>query len=427
MLELLQKITKLNFAQNRAEFIDLYNKIKVKEVENPQELEKLGWVESFISNSFFIKAECQPIYSTFNQFKTKKPTGYAGNEEIENHIEAGALFKDEVNNGYFLTYTEKRAAVLMRPEDDALVTTCSSSLNSDRIFSAPVSRGTKILSLFNTHFVDHTGAQKKQFAVPTDEAFGIEIEMKFPTVFSKLRFSHYVGTNFKNWITERDGSLEDFGNAGDGGLELVSPPLPFNTLAAQLKTILAEARKQKGLGHGAGVYYGIHINVNIYGDDKESTARRFICLINDPNLRYFWETMSRRRGSASMQKYCAFKNVAYDSCLRSEADGHYRATYYRTDRNGYPTNCVEVRIFRSNLKFPSVKISIEITKLALDFAMNKANVLDDYAGFRDYINTNASEELKRYILASDAISCLDRAANLFSTKKSNANLAEFAE
>lgn len=423
ILENIKTLNGLSFEQNRAQFADLYNKIKLFQLENSDEWTKLGFVECFLTNKFFLPKDGTKIFATYDSFQRGKVSGLVLTTEITRCIERNFIFFDEVNKVYFLANMEAKGQLILDLNSSAMAITAKSSLGN--MHSSKVSRDVLVFSTFPTYFVDHSGANKKGYKTPQGEAFGIEIEMKFPNVFSKLRFSNFVGTNFRGWITERDGSLEDKGNSGDGGLELVSQPLNYKTLCTQLDPILTKARSENGIGHDAGVFYGIHINTNIYGDNQERTAKRLICLINDPVLRNFWEIMSRRRGSKASEEYCQFKNVTFDTCLRTESDGHYRATYYRTN-NGVPTNCVEVRIFRSNLKLASVKISLEIVKLTLDYSLLDNSNIEDYSAFREFILTNGSEDLKKYIYASKAINCLDNASNNFTTKKMGADLKYFA-
>lgn len=420
-LKELKELAKHNLSDEKV--AALYAKIKLSELTSPDEIKKLGWCECILSNIFHPKEELLTLFGSWNDFRSNAPIGFFHRDILTNPAFTNLVYLDEVNKCYLMTSHDRPQEIILKPEDNKFAITASSSLRN--VFSSPVARKVTVYHLFNSYFRNHEGAARKNYVKPKGEAFGIEIEMKFPTVFSKLRFSHYVGNNFPDWITERDGSLEDKGKAGLGGLELVSPPLSYNKLLTQLEPILKEARAQSGIGHEAGVFYGIHLNVNIYGENTDRTARRLVCIINDPQLRIFWETLSRRRGSAAMQEYCQFKDVLPETCLKTESVDHYRAAYCRLDGNGYFNNCVEVRIFRSNLKYASVKITVEIMKLTLDFCMGK-NDIKDYAAYRDYIYSNASSELKEFIYASkDCAFELDRVARITEEAKLNANLANF--
>jgi len=405
------------------EFIKEYVQIKLFQFLNPKAIDELGWQECVIANSFYPKSEMVEVFNNYYQYTSKNPLGYFHPTNLDKFNFASYIYYDEVNQCFILAATDKSVQIIMSLSDDKYVTT-SQSFAKERARSSRVARDVTIYHLFESYFKNHEAAVRKAYEKPEGEAFGIEIEMRFPDVFSKLRFSNYVGVNFPDWTTERDGSLEDKGRAGLGGLELVSPPLSYSKILTELDPILKEARGQKGIGHEAGVFYGIHLNVNIYGNKKSDTARRFICLINDPQLRVFWETLSRRRGSAAMQEYCQFQNVLPETCLATEAYNHYRATYYRTDKNGAATNCVEVRIFRSNLKFSSVKITIEIMKLTLDFCMGSDNI-NDYSAFRDFLLCRASDDLKKYIFSSDCAFELDRAARITNEAKFGNQLSNF--
>lgn len=388
-LELLNKNLAIFNKTNTYNF-ELYRELKLIEATNPEIISDLGWVECFYNCVFVPKDKAHEVYINYNHFIGKKIAPTYASKTI-NERDLGIYF-DELNNCNFFTRQEPPVNVWLNINEDKQQTTCASSVNNGKVqlFASRVSRGKDLWSSFNTFFKEHAAAHRKRFIVPKGECFGVEIEMLFATVFGKLRFSSFVGNSYPQWSCERDGSLEDRGDAGDCGLELVSPPLPTEQLMKELEIITEAAIKHGGMGHQAGIWYGMHINVNIYDRNKLDTAAKFICLINHPKLRLFWQNVSRRKG-ASVEEFCQFQNVKQDTCLMTESRDHYRAAFYRDG-----ANCVEVRIFRSNLKHLTLKVSVEILKVALDFCIKNDNI-NDLNAFKAYITQNASSDLINYL------------------------------
>lgn len=381
----------------------LFVEIKTLDELNPGLVNSLGWVECFYSCVYLPKEEIKEIFTNFNHFKNREYAPLAVSKEAFEIVNNKLIYFDEVNKCYFLQVSEPPIKVWANIEDNKLRTTCSSYAKNSKLFTSRVSRRNDVYSLWNTHFKEHSAANKKEFVVPNGECFGVEIEMLFKDVFGKLRFSLFVGQNFPAWICERDGSLEDRGDAGDCGLELVSPPLPEQELLEQIKVITEEAKKHGANGHNAGIWYGMHINVNIYGRNHNLTAAKFINLINDPKLRTFWQNASRRKGE-SVEMFCQFQPVTLADCLATESYDHYRATFYRNGKN-----CVEVRIFRSNLRHLTIKCSVELLRIALNFCMSEED-FNNYSKFREML-INGSADLQEYLFNFRCIQELDKLVN----------------
>ena len=220
--------------------------------------------------------------------------------------------------------------------------------------------------------------------------YGIEIEMRFQDRWKKAKFCNFVleSTN-SDWFCERDGSLEREGAAGETGVELVSKPSTLSELESNGTFILKKARELGGLGHQAGNFYGLHINCNLPPKNPKETARRFICLVNNPDLRSFWEKLARRKAT----RFCEFQNVHYDSCLQSEADRHYRSVFVRPEGS----NCIEVRIFKSTINENTLLASVEAVDLTMQYSnMDKCNYLDAES-FLNWIWSKSSDRLKQYL------------------------------
>lgn len=238
-------------------------------------------------------------------------------------------------------------------------------------------------------FAWHRAPRDSHFQKFKGAYFGIEIEMRFKDRWKKAEFCNFVLDRTKqDWFGERDGSLEREGGAGECGVELVSKPSSISELESIAPVILKKAREWGGMGDAAGNFYGLHVNCNLPEKNPRETARRFICIVNNPKLRQFWELVARRKAT----HFCAFQDVRYDSCLETEADRHYRAVFVRPEN----TNCIEVRIFKSTINENTLLSTVELLDLTMQYSgLEKCDFIDtkDYLSF---IISNASTRLKEY-------------------------------
>lgn len=269
-------------------------------------------------------------------------------------------------------------------------------INNGTLFESQVARRKRIYSTKRTNFFGH-GNSPKDWAIPDGDTIGIEIEMLFESLQKKLQFSSWLGENFAGWHCEYDGSLEDHGNAGDCGLELISPPLLFEDICSQATIICEKAVELGGKGFfPGGIFYGMHVTNQVPKARGKITraliASRYIVLMNDSRLRPFWQLVARRKGE-SFSTYCPFKDVNLETCLRTEVgdggrDAHRRAVFVRNP------SLLETRIFRSNLAPISVRANIEICYLTMQFCKSDEFSLDNLRNFYDYIHNNMSKDLK---------------------------------
>lgn len=241
-----------------------------------------------------------------------------------------------------------------------------------------ISRNVSHYTLDPVHFKQHSGVGMglntvKKFKKPRGEAFGIELEMVFDCgdsiagVKNKLLFSKFIAENFPEWITERDGSLEDNcqlvgrNELVDCNLELVSPPLSVRDLESCLEVIIPTALK---LGACCiGDWYGLHITANL-ATKNISTPERFIRIVNENKK--IWEEASGRKGSIHLNKYAKFfKLKDYgDVAGVFHSGGHYFSTYPRNASG----SAIEVRIFQCKIDFDYLMEKITLVQRLLKYS-----------------------------------------------------------
>lgn len=266
-------------------------------------------------------------------------------------------------------------------------------------------------------FREHTGAGHggvKAFKKPSGEAFGIEIEMCFPDedlfkgIERKLAFAEWVRSNHPDWITERDGSLEDScrGTRGsaravnqyeDHNLELVSPPLTENQLKKQLPLIINKAIELGAQTRKIGDWYGLHVTSNIFGPAIRKSACKMISTVNARKYRQFWHAVSNRPKSAVLKRYAPFLEVNKENALEVALNrgNHYMAAYPRTDSGG----AVEIRIFQANIDIDYTLAIIELVAILSKFSMKKED-----GEWLAFLKEEASPNLMEYLISSSAIS-----------------------
>jgi len=302
---------------------------------------------------------------------------------------------DEILKEKFL---EKSVAVL---DTDFTTKTVASSharfkIDQGEWFSSQVARRNNICSTFKTNFYGY-GRGPRDWAIPEGDTIGVEIEMLFPSLERKIQFSSWVGQNFTGWICEYDGSLEDHGEAGERGLELISPPLLIENMQDQVTKICEKAIELGGMGFQAGVFYGMHVTQSIpksvrNGPTKSMIASRYIALLNEPALRPFWQLVARRKGE-SFSMYSPFKDIDIETCLitergENERYAHRRSVFVRNN------NLLETRIFRSNLSPIQVRSNIEICSIAMQFCKSPEFSLTNLRFFYDFLQKNMSKDLR---------------------------------
>lgn len=352
-----------------------------------------GWYRCAYSGRFFPLDKLTVVFKSYRDF-LRGAKSFVSTEAV-NLID---LCFDAVEKCYFFD-----SSSFVFNENFESVRIAASHLSykkeTGQAYRSQISRNTHIYTLFPTNFYGNKKSPK-DWQIPDGETVGIEIEMLFPSVEQKIRFSSWLGKNYEKWYCEYDGSLQDYGNAGENGLELISPPLLISDMLEKIGPICQKAIEFGGMGFPAGIFYGMHVTNKVpkstRNANRDTIAARYICTINSPILRSFWQLVARRKGE-SFLTYCPFQNVNEDSCLITEQgrgmgnEAHRRAVFVRRK------DLLETRIFRSNLNPRQVRANIEICHLTMLYCKSNDYNLEDPNYFYNFLEKNMSEDLRKIL------------------------------
>lgn len=417
--ELLKTVKGLSTQADKDEFASAlfqYIKIQQKGRAIPDQiysfLNNFDYVAFFAENGYAIclvsgeidkKESMLPVYRNYSNYEVKS-FSFVSKQNYEKRLASGEIFVDDFLG---VAFFERSFSVYDEEFNQRLISSSHAShlQENGKLFLTQAARRHKVFTNFQTNFYPY-GNAPKDWVIPEGDTSGIEIEMLFDTLENKLRFSTWVGRNFPGWVCEYDGSLEDHGNAGNCGLELISPPLIFDDISSQSKAICEKALEFGGKGFKAGtiaggqagIYYGMHVTTQVPkssrgGPSRATIASRYIAFLNAPTLRQFWQLVARRKGD-SFNTYSPFQNVNLETCLQTErGDGgnraHRRAVFVRNP------NLLETRIFRANLSPIQVKANIEICHLTMQYCASSNFSLTEFRPYWDYLQKNMSSELRR--------------------------------
>lgn len=164
----------------------------------------------------------------------------------------------------------------------------------------------------------------------------------------------------ESFLLEEDGSLND-----DWGLEVISPPISLQDALSdkgQLARVVKVLLDNGFIGWDAGAGYGMHINIDRASFNNNEHIAKFILAIN--NAQDFSELIAGRKERSYArywQKTTENIEETFDDCDK------YSAVNLKDDR-------LEVRIFRSTLKWESVKKNIEYVKAIYDFTLPEGSL-----------------------------------------------------
>jgi hypothetical protein len=358
-------------------------------------LKAMGLISCLFSGLPITKEESVEVFPSYSHFINKKPS-FVSKKHIETYSQSEGCVFDEILKEYF---SDRKATMYDADFNEITVAQSHVTYKADhgQCYISQVARRKKVYSVVPTNFYSY-GHAPKDWPVPEGDTFGIEIEMLLPSVQNKLKFSSWVGQTFPGWVCEYDGSLEDHGNADDCGLELISPPLLFEDICEKATIICEKAVELGGKGFQAGIFYGMHVTVQVpKGLGRTSPSRtligsRYIAFFNLPKLRPFWQLVARRKGD-SFLTYCPFKDISLDNCLSTERGQNDRHPHRRAVFVRNPT-LLETRVFRSNLSAIQVRSNIEICKLVMEFCQSKEFDMDNLSVFYNYLHKHMSKDLK---------------------------------
>ena len=202
---------------------------------------------------------------------------------------------------------------------------------------------------------------------------GIELE---------TRATHYVDIDDlclgSGWLAESDGSLDE-----ESGVEFITPPLNMGECAkagSELHNFILKLRKNHFIGWDAGTDYGMHINVDRESFNNHLHQACFALTIN--NAQALSEVVAGRRET----HWATYNMKATDEAIeraRFAGSDHYSAVAIRS-------RVLEVRIFRSTLKWSSVQKNIQYVQAAFEFAKKQdLKAAISQTRFRAYIMRHA--------------------------------------
>ncbi len=216
--------------------------------------------------------------------------------------------------------------------------------------------------------------------------FGIELEIYCP---SRKEFWDENIENDKDFLGETDGSLD-----GRNGIELIGKPFPYESFLDTKtdhpwKKLIKAARKRKATAHDAGKNYGMHVNISKSLFHSSLHMAKFVLFINQ--CEKLCKTVAQRGHiyNGSYKKYNTIGGARH-ACDKYEAVSQ-------------KSNCLEVRIFRSNLIWERILKNVEFCQAALVYTKAASvSMVDDEtratAGFKEFLTTTHEyKHLKEFL------------------------------
>jgi hypothetical protein len=198
------------------------------------------------------------------------------------------------------------------------------------------------------------------------DVFGVELEMK-ANDGSDLEdiCARAAGNGF---ISEYDGSLDE-----RLGVEIVAPPMPLAKFRKGDWAEFMDGIRRLGTGWDAGTGYGIHISINrtTLSPIRQSMFLRFF-----PQNQAFCETIAGRRAN----HWCRYELPRWSVSKLSETDKYLAASIRSRHR-------IEVRIFRSTLKFHSFLKNVQFVAALVEFVRNtspRLNTSEEFVKFASH-------------------------------------------
>jgi hypothetical protein len=223
------------------------------------------------------------------------------------------------------------------------------------------------------------------FTLPK-KAIGVELEIGFKggdTARSRFLGKHMKdGGRIRNWpfSVERDGSLD--GNV-PGGCEIISDPLPFwEGYAApdsHWRKLLELLNKSGAQGWKHRVHAGIHVNMDVRHVTREDVFKFAIFISNCAALSKFiagrkkifgrhdqpsGQEFSMYTGGYTEKKMKEYSKLTPEQgikMIRERDGGKYSPVHFRNNE------CLEVRIFGSNIKYEGFMACVEYCAAAMEY------------------------------------------------------------
>lgn len=178
------------------------------------------------------------------------------------------------------------------------------------------------------------------------DVFGVELEMK---ANSQSDLGDICArANGCGFLAEYDGSLDEA-----LGVEIVAPPIPLAQFRKGVWSEFMDGIRRLGTGWDAGTGYGIHISITRSTLSKAQQSK-FVRFFADNKA--FCEAIAGRKETS----YARYQRQSWKVCDCYETE-KYLAASIRSE------NRVEVRIFRSTLKFSSFLKNVQFVAALVEF------------------------------------------------------------
>ena len=195
------------------------------------------------------------------------------------------------------------------------------------------------------------------------DVFGVELEMK-AGCGSDLEdiCARAAGSGF---ISEYDGSLDEA-----LGVEIVAPPISLARFRKGPWAEFMDGIRRLGTGWDAGTGYGIHVSINrtTLTPLQQSRFLRFF-----PQNKAFCEAIAGRKAN----NWCRYEMPRWNVGKQSDTDKYLAASIRSRHR-------IEVRIFRSTLKFSSFLKNVQFVAALVEFVRNTSlrhNTAEEFVKF----------------------------------------------
>ena len=183
------------------------------------------------------------------------------------------------------------------------------------------------------------------------DVFGVELEMKANSQ-SDLE-AICARANGCGFLAEYDGSLDE-----QLGVEIVAPPIPLAKFRKGVWSEFMDGIRRLGTGWDAGTGYGIHISITRSTLSKAQQSK-FVRFFADNKA--FCEAIAGRKETS----YARYQRQSWKVCDLYETE-KYLAASIRSE------NRVEVRIFRSTLKFSSFLKNVQFVAALVEFVRHSS-------------------------------------------------------
>ena len=210
------------------------------------------------------------------------------------------------------------------------------------------------------------------------DVFGVELEMKANSQGDLEDIC--ARANGCGFLAEYDGSLDE-----TLGVEIVAPPIPLAKFRKGVWSEFMDGIRRLGVGWDAGTCYGIHISITRSTLSKAQQSK-FVRFFADNKA--FCEAIAGRRET----HYARYQRQSWKVCECYETE-KYLAASIRSE------NRVEVRIFRSTLKFSSFLKNVQFVAALVEFVRQSSMSRNTAVEFIKFASHKSRHNRFRELLA----------------------------